>query len=212
MQRGSSSFVFRGLPVLIAPFTAQLIPTEACALACACFGDLNNDAIIDGLDQAIMDNSCSGENPENGCVNADLDCDGDIDATDNGILICQVDNPNPAMCCPSECTQDTECSDGDVCNGQEVCEDCTEPGACNLRTCIPQALTLQEDCNANGRFDSCDIDQQIETDVNSNGIPDSCEGISIPTVSTWTLTIMTIILLTAGTLIVGRRGREATSV
>ena len=41
-----------------------------------------------------------------------------------------------------------------------------------------------------------------------NGIPDSCEaGASIPTVSEWGMIVLTVLLLTAGAVLVGRRRR-----
>ncbi|MCP4590971.1 MAG: IPTL-CTERM sorting domain-containing protein [bacterium] len=45
-------------------------------------------------------------------------------------------------------------------------------------------------------------------DANENGFDDACEP-EIPTVSEWGLIVMTLLLLTAGTIVVGRRRRSA---
>jgi len=64
------------------------------------------------------------------------------------------------------CTENSECDDGNVCNGTEYCDP--------LGRCL-RALTA--DCNANGQEDACDIAQGLETDFNANGVPDECEGL-----------------------------------
>jgi len=66
-----------------------------------------------------------------------------------------------------KCQNNGDCSDGNVCNGTEVC---------NLGTGACSAGTLSADCNTNNTEDSCDITMFGAADVNSNGTPDACEG------------------------------------
>ena len=60
--------------------------------------------------------------------------------------------------------------------------------------------------NGNATDDAIDICAGSSPDSNGNGIPDECEGL-IPTVSNWGLTVMTLLVLTAGTLVYARRLR-----
>lgn len=65
----------------------------------------------------------------------------------------------------------------------------------------------QKDCNENGRGDLEDILLDPNLDMNNNGVLDSCfvqEG--IPTVSEWGLATLSLMLLTAGTILI--RGRK----
>ena len=62
------------------------------------------------------------------------------------------------------CTDDLECTDGDPCNGEELCVD----GQC-------LAFPPSPDCNGNGVLDSCDIANGTSTDANGNGVPDDCD-------------------------------------
>lgn len=65
------------------------------------------------------------------------------------------------------------------------------------------------DCNANASPDVCDIASNPSLDANQNGVIDACE-IDIPTVSQWGLVAITLLMLTAGTMVIRRR-REATA-
>ncbi len=83
-------------------------------------------------------------------------------------------------------------------------------------------LATFTDCNANAIPDECDLDCGAtvgmtggscsavypgcggSADENDNGIPDECAP-DIPTVSEWGLIVMSLLLLAAGTLVVGRR-------
>ncbi len=65
------------------------------------------------------------------------------------------------------------------------------------------------DCNANGIADFRDILAGDEPDADGNGVPDSCMGALIPTVSEWGLGAMILLLITAGTLAFGRGRRVA---
>lgn len=65
---------------------------------------------------------------------------------------------------PAGCQNNSECDDGDPCNGAEVCFG----GQCQAG-----AIT---DCNGNGISDACDIAGGASEDCNANGTPDECEG------------------------------------
>ncbi|MBU0639734.1 MAG: hypothetical protein KKB50_12780 [Planctomycetes bacterium] len=67
------------------------------------------------------------------------------------------------------------------------------------------------DCNDNGVLDSCDIDPadpdgngEVSEDTNGNGIPDECE-MPIPAVSASGMVVMTLLLLSAGAILMRRR-------
>ncbi len=69
------------------------------------------------------------------------------------------------------------------------------------------------DCNANAIPDACDIECNAlgcpcdiltcgeSRDLNTNGIPDECE-VDIPAVSRWGMLVLTLLVLTAGTLLI----------
>ncbi len=65
--------------------------------------------------------------------------------------------------------------------------------------------SLFDDCNCNDVPDADDIAAGTSPDVNGNGIPDECEAVGIPTASEWGLAALTLLVLTAGSLAIGRR-------
>lgn len=66
------------------------------------------------------------------------------------------------------------------------------------------AIGPGEDCDLNGIPDPCQVAKWPWDDLNENGIPDICEE-AIPTVSEWGMVAMTLLLLTAGALVLRRR-------
>lgn len=80
--------------------------------------------------------------------------------------------------------------------------DCNTNGVrdlCDIETAFSQ------DCNNNERPDSCDIGFGYSLDGNGDMIPDECAAAGIPTVSEWGLLILTMSLLSAGTIVFARR-------
>jgi len=74
------------LVVLIAAALAR--PHDAVAGPCPCNGDVNNNGSVTALDVAIVKDCITGANCGL-CVNScDLDCDGDIDYYDVGVVAC----------------------------------------------------------------------------------------------------------------------------
>lgn len=83
-------------------------------------------------------------------------------------------------------------------------------------TVLSAACFKNLDCNENGIIDTCDIDCGESggvcdvagcgesLDLNTNCIPDDCESV-IPTLSEWGLVIITLLLLSAGTIILQQR-------
>jgi subtilisin family serine protease len=64
------------------------------------------------------------------------------------------------------------------------------------------------DCNHNAVPDECEIALGQSPDGNGDGIPDECQG--IPTLNEWGLTVMALLMLTAGTIVFReRRGLRA---
>lgn len=64
---------------------------------------------------------------------------------------------------PPQCQNNSECDDGNPCNGIETCVS---------GNCVPGSIV---DCNSNGNADSCDIAGGTSQDCNGNGIPDECD-------------------------------------
>ncbi|HPU28098.1 MAG TPA: hypothetical protein PK458_18125, partial [Phycisphaerae bacterium] len=48
--------------------------------------------------------------------------------------------------------------------------------ACTIADCPPGDVSCQ-DCNNNGRPDSCDISSHTSQDCNADGIPDECQSL-----------------------------------
>jgi hypothetical protein len=61
----------------------------------------------------------------------------------------------------------------------------------------------EDDCLANGVPDDCEIALDLVADANANCVPDNCPGEpnAVPTVSDWGITVMTLLLLIAGSLV-----------
>ncbi len=77
------------------------------------------------------------------------------------------------------------------------CSPCPDSGAVYV-------FAVAGDCAADNTIDACQIFDDPSLDVNNNGVLDACEP-PIPTVSEWGLVAMTVLTLTAGTLVYARR-------
>lgn len=154
-----------------------------CTLACACpcNGDLNGDSLVD-LEDVIMVLECQrGQTTNPGC---DIDCDGDADLRDIGIIFDQFSGllgtcglPSGACCLQS----------GGVVPCFESTGFGTPPGGnCNF---LFQAGTYQGDgttcdsmpcdCNQNSIPDMCDLDcgpANGPCDVPGCGMSTNCDG------------------------------------
>lgn len=114
--------------------------------------------------------------------------------------------------------EDADPQPGCDCNGNSIRDDC------DIDDCDGSAAC--SDCNANGIPDECDPDldgdgipddcdncpdtpNALQADLNGNGTGDLCEPGTIPTVSEWGLMVMTVLVLTVGTVVFGRRRRPA---
>jgi len=60
------------------------------------------------------------------------------------------------------------------------------------------------DCNANAKFDDCDIESEFSYDTNHNMVPDECEGIFIPAVSQWGMLVLALLVLSAASIVLRR--------
>jgi len=83
-------------------------------------------------------------------------------------------------------------------------------GDCNGNL-VPDATDIanatSKDCNANCIPDECDIADGRSLDANGNGIPDECLlADRVPTLSNWGMLVATLALLSAGTIVLHRRG------
>ncbi len=75
---------------------------------------------------------------------------------------------------------------------------------------FPAAFDCIVDCNGNGVHDEDDIANGTSLDADPDGIPDECL-VDVPTVSEWGLVLITLLMLTAGTLVFGRQARNRCS-
>jgi hypothetical protein len=73
---------------------------------------------------------------------------------------------------------------------------------------------VSNDCNGNGVPDECDVDQtdpdgngEVSSDENANGTPDECET-SVPVMTEWGLVVMTLLILSAGTIVAKQMHRR----
>jgi len=84
-------------------------------------------------------------------------------------------------------------------------------GDCNGNL-VPDATDIanatSKDCNANGIPDECDIADGRSLDTNADGIPDECPPPPIPTMSTWGAFAAALALLSAGAVVLHRRGAK----
>lgn len=71
------------------------------------------------------------------------------------------------------------------------------------------ANATSKDCNVNRIPDECDIADGRSLDANGNGIPDECVlADGVPTLSNWGMLVATLALLSAGTIVLHRRGAK----
>ncbi|UCE60726.1 MAG: hypothetical protein JSU63_03040 [Phycisphaerales bacterium] len=97
--------------------------------------------------------------------------------------ICDIDCDAPG-CDPGLLLAGSRCGESLDCNGNWI------PDECELDV---------YDCNDNGTPDDCDIINEVSLDANRDGIPDECQS-GMPTVSEWSLVVLALLILTAGTL------------
>lgn len=119
----------------------------------------------------------------------------------------------PDSCVQACCMSDYSCADlpPDTCiaqNGLPQGPDTTCGGlwAC----CLPDGSceTMDRLC-CDERGGELGSEDHCLGDHNGNGIDDACDGAPVPTVSEWGLIIMTLLLLTAGTIISAQRRQRA---
>ncbi|MDO8630149.1 MAG: thrombospondin type 3 repeat-containing protein [Phycisphaerales bacterium] len=170
----------------------ELLPTQCDSeigvfqgLGTSCGGDPDNDLIADGCD-----NCPNIANP----TQVDTDDDGLGNACDNCPLL-----PNPGQ---ADCDEDGM---GDLCTIAEgIDTDCNfngVPDECDAAACDGPGGC---DCNENGVLDECDIANGVESDINQNGVPDLCDALT-PTVSSWGLVVLTLLLLIGAKIYFARR-------
>lgn len=89
-------------------------------------------------------------------------------------------------------------------------------GDCNANL-VPDATDIADatsrDCNTNGIPDECDVADGRSLDANGNGVPDECllaDG--VPTLSSWGMLVATLALLSAGTIVLHRRGAKCSTM
>jgi hypothetical protein len=134
-------------------------------------------------------NTCPADNCPAASNPSQLNSDGDSlgDACDNCPSVSNPDQQNSDgdalgnACdnCPTVTNSNqADCDNngtGDACQaGVMDCNLNGTPDSCDIANC-PQGVPACDDCNNNDRPDSCDIAGGQATDVNSDGIPDSCQ-------------------------------------
>ena len=127
---------------------------------------------------------------------------------------------------PDECEEPGACSSDDgTCTEGISEEDCTAasgwfygPGTLCPDpevSCLPEAV-FEEMCEVMDPLAAFNLgglplgpDGSCLGDANGNGLDDACEPPSIPAVSEWGLVVMTLLVMTAGTIMLGRVRRRA---
>lgn len=126
-------------------------------------GSLVASMSFDGATLALSRGRLSPESPRVGIVPLALDCDG------NGALDALEAIGDPA----TDCNLNMRLDECDVAaGGIDVCsDDCDSDGVVDW---MAIALRVVPDCNGNGRPDACDIALGSASDVDGDGVPDSC--------------------------------------
>lgn len=138
-----------------------------------------------GGDGVCRTGGCVPAGCGNGVVDAGEDCDDMNDVEGDG---CDAD-------CTFSCNEDIDCSDGDVCNGSEVCdmashacsagtpEDCSDGDACTMDTCDPidgcqnPLIDADGDGHAPSSLGACGDDcDDTRADVYT-GAEELCDGV-----------------------------------
>lgn len=108
-----------------------------------------------------------------------------------------VDQDNIPDECEADCQPNGIPDDYEIFSGATAdCDGNNVPDDCDAMECKSPGC---RDCNANNVLDKCEIELAVELDLNLNDVPDSCEGV-VPAVSTWGLTVMTLLFLIASQL------------
>ncbi|MGB0716276.1 MAG: hypothetical protein ACPGXK_10380 [Phycisphaerae bacterium] len=172
--------------------------------------DENTGACINTPDDSLCNNGdfCDGVetcDPVNDCVANNVpDCN---DGNDCTVDVCDevtdscVSNPNNGLCNDNDdCTLDA-CTPNGCTNTNQCGACCQEDGSC-------EDVTLGE-CLATGEsFEG--VGTSCEGDNNNNGQDDRCEPPSqVPTVSTWGLLILALMLMVVAKIQPGRRFAQA---
>lgn len=204
--RAVPNSVVRGpSPTQIACCLADQSCTELAENACAsqgghvasasiCEGDVDDDG-VDG----VCGDACpsdGGKTVPGACGCGIADTDTDTDGTPNCNDGCPADagKTSPGLCGCGVSDVDTDldgapdCTDGCPSNPNMVA-----PSACGCVVAVDTDGDTVPDCH-----DLCDgADDTVDT--NDNGVPDCIAGdLPIPTVTTWGMVIMGLMLLTAG--------------
>lgn len=119
----------------------------------------------------------------------DLAQDPTLDCDSNGLLDeCEIREQGPSLDCDSNGLLD-ECEIVE----QSSSVDCDSNGLLDVCEIDEQGSSL--DCDSNGLLDDCEIASNGGLDLDDNGELDECqEGMAIPTLSSWGLLILTLLL------------------
>lgn len=99
--------------------------------------------------------------------------------------------------CETDCQPNGEFDFREIRSGQsQDCNDNDIPDECDILD------DESNDCNTNGVPDECDISSWDSRDRDRDGVPDECQA--VPTVSTWGLVILTLLMAVGLALKVGR--------
>ncbi len=180
------------------PLCANLLAVSITALAsahpCLCNGDANLDGAFDKQDfQFTID--CIGHPPFNDCVNADINCDGEINADDispsdpfgtDSAILCLWSGLSSDQCCPGHIACGSPLA-GACCdeNGNAACDelDCcvtvclSDPFCCDTlwdEFCVAFArdhCALSGDCDQDSDIDLADFETLAACAGPPNGPP-----------------------------------------
>jgi hypothetical protein len=140
---------------------------------CILLGDINYDSFVNGKDiQPFVTCLLDGSGGDDcGCQCGDY-------VGNNGVDIQDV--PAFVQCLLSggdDCFPQTECEEtGEPRSGLQDCNENEVNDEVDIFYCDSEEEPGLCDCNGNGIPDICDIEAEIEDDVNENDTPDSCEA------------------------------------
>ena len=188
------------------------------ACLCPCDADVDNDGFVTmGGDGAAVAN-CIGQPPRGDCAQMDIDCDGAIDDFNLCAVSCSIHGGTREQCCEPHIRESGACclpsgaciigSPTDCCdvNNDEHCNALDVDSVWGCRG-PPTEECERADVDCNGRVDAIDVNI-VWCLVGGGGL--SCCSIPVPIVFPWGMIAMTLLGLTAGTIMYRKR-RGATA-
>jgi len=166
----------RGLYVSVLAVVALSTARVEAGKTCACSADANVDYMCNNNDFTRI-SSCAGGSPVGVCAPADVDCDGDVDATDGNIVNCRIFEGSPVECCGAcGCHADFN-RDGAVTEDDlSIYDDESEGNPCVFDVNCDEVVNDSDReavlCQIDGCSDCCNPNPGLYGDTDDNGVID----------------------------------------